>query len=316
MNRRLPYVIALAGLLISPSISLAAEPDQDAAPKHPVKPLLWKVEGNDLEKPSWLFGTIHLGHGPLGTLHPAVEQALDASDAVYTEIPLDMATQLGMSLHLIRKDGKTLTASIGKELTKQLVTELAAINPKFDESLFQSFKTWAVAMTLPMLEAQLSGKPALDSIVWEKASKAGKSVAGLEKPADQFGLFDEFNEDEQIMFLSETLRLMREARAENKDPLQDLVDAYISGESERLQAALEESMNTMRDGPHAELGKRLLKKIIDDRDVSMTETIHDKLTKNPGQSHFFAVGAAHYLGDTSIRARLIKHGYTVTRITE
>jgi uncharacterized protein YbaP (TraB family) len=37
--------------------------------KHPEKPLLWKIEGKGLEKPSYLFGTIHLGAEAVTTLH-------------------------------------------------------------------------------------------------------------------------------------------------------------------------------------------------------------------------------------------------------
>ena len=51
------------------------------APAHPVKPLLWKIEGKGLSKPSYLFGTIHLGSGPLAKLHPAAEAAFEAITA-------------------------------------------------------------------------------------------------------------------------------------------------------------------------------------------------------------------------------------------
>lgn len=36
--------------------------------EHPVKPALWKVEGKDLTKPSYLFGTIHIGDPRVTTL--------------------------------------------------------------------------------------------------------------------------------------------------------------------------------------------------------------------------------------------------------
>ena len=42
--------------------------------KHPVKPALWKVEGKDLTKPSYLFGTIHLGDPRVVKLHPKAEK--------------------------------------------------------------------------------------------------------------------------------------------------------------------------------------------------------------------------------------------------
>lgn len=304
-------------LLFAPLPGFAADGTGEARePEHPLKPFLWKVEGGDLEKPSWLFGTIHLGSGPLGTLHPAARRALDGSDAVFTELPMDMATQMGLTKHLLRDDDQTLREAIGKELAKRLAEELAAINPQLDLSFFDSFKTWAVGMTLPMLKAQLSGAQALDAVIWNHASEAGKITGALEKPADQFGIFDALKEEEQIVFLSESLRAMREAREAGEDPLDELIQAYISGEDERLNAEMERHIREMRAGEHADLGKRLTTQLIDDRNAAMAATIGEKLAAHPGRSQFFAVGAAHYLGDGNIGERLAERGFTVTRITE
>ncbi|MGE9269374.1 MAG: TraB/GumN family protein, partial [Verrucomicrobiales bacterium] len=203
--------------------------------EHPLKPLLWKVEGEEIQGTVWLFGTIHLGKGPLATLHPAAEVALTGADVVCTEVPLDMATQLGLAKHFIRDDGKKLGDSIGAELSTQLDAELKAINPMLNAIPFQSFKTWAVAVTLPMLEMQMTGEKALDMIIWEKGAAAGKTMGALEKPADQFSIFDGLKEEEQIVLLSEGLRMQKEARVEGKNPIGDLVEAYLSGEVERVE---------------------------------------------------------------------------------
>ena len=56
----------------------AHELAQDAAT--PDKPLLWKIEGNPLEKPSYLFGTIHLTTPRIEKLHPAAQKAFDAAE--------------------------------------------------------------------------------------------------------------------------------------------------------------------------------------------------------------------------------------------
>ena len=88
------------GLLTLAQLGLA----DDEEMKHPEKPLLWKVEGKGMKEPSWLFGTIHIGEGPIVTLHPAADKAFENSDAVYTEVPMDMATQIGLAQHFIRKD--------------------------------------------------------------------------------------------------------------------------------------------------------------------------------------------------------------------
>ncbi|BCX47322.1 transfer protein GumN [Haloferula helveola] len=302
----------LIACLIAPALVLIPATAQEDGPKHPLRPLLWKVEGNGLEKPSWLFGTIHLGEGPLGKLHPAADKALAGSDVVYTEVSMDPATQLGMAKHFMRTDGKTLSASIGEELTKQLEAELAAVQPGLTSGIFQSFKTWAVAVTIPLLKAQLGGSPPVDRIVWDKATEAGKGTVALEKPEDQFGIFDDLKEEEQIIFLSESLRLQKESRGKEEDPVAHLVEAYVSGDPKKIEGAMEHQMNEMAKGEHKELGEKLLKRLLQDRNVTMAKTMAERMKVDPAKSHFFAVGAGHYLGKGNIVGLLTDRGYTVT----
>ncbi|MEM1084429.1 MAG: TraB/GumN family protein [Verrucomicrobiota bacterium] len=302
----------LAGLL---AITAPLHAEDDAR-KHPDHPMLWKLEGKDLEKPSWLFGTIHIGEGPIATLHPAAAKALDGSDAVYTEIPMDMATQIGLATHFIRKDGKTLSAAIGEELSKALDAEIKAINPALSSAPFQQFKTWTVAITVPLLEYQMKGSKALDMIIWEKAKDDDKTTGSLEKPSDQFGIFDDLSEEEQVIFLAESIRGLKEARDAGEDPTKALVEAYIEGDAEKLQAEMEKQINEMAKGDHKELGEKLLKRLFDDRNEAMAKVIAAKLTEESDKSHFFAVGAGHYIGKGNIGELLTKQGYKITRVSE
>jgi uncharacterized protein YbaP (TraB family) len=300
---------ATVALAILPQLAFSEE-----APAHPVKPLLWKIEGKGLSKPSYLFGTIHLGSGPLAKLHPAAEAAFEQSDVLYTEIPFDQKTQLGATRLLLRNDQKTLVQSIGEKLKNRLDEELAAINPQLDSEPFQSLKTWAVAATLPMLKAQIGGEQAMDGTLWQRAEAEEKKTDSIETVESQLGVFDAFNEEEQIIMLSETLKMMKEDRLAKKDSMQELIDAYVTGDLQSLQKTLDKSLDEMRKGEHKELGERFYKKLLTDRDASMAEVIVKKLANSPGDCHFFAAGAAHFAGDKSIRAHLEKAGYKITRI--
>ena len=300
---------ATVALAILPQLVFSEE-----APTHPVKPLLWKIEGKGLSKPSYLFGTIHLGSGPLAKLHPAAEAAFEQSDVLYTEIPFDQKTQLGATRLLLRNDQKTLVQSIGEKLKNRLDEELAAINPQLDSEPFQFLKTWAVAATLPMLKAQIGGEQAMDGTLWQRAEAEEKKTDSIETVESQLGVFDAFNEEEQIIMLSETLKMMKEDRLAKKDSMQELIDAYVTGDLQSLQKTLDKSLDEMRKGEHKELGERFYKKLLTDRDASMAEVIVKKLANSPGDCHFFAAGAAHFAGDKSIRAHLEKAGYKITRI--
>ena len=81
-------------LFLLPFLAHAEEKPDLAELKHPVKACLFKVEGNELEKTSYLFGTIHLSDPRVLKLHPNAEAAFKASDTFYAEIDLDPGAQL------------------------------------------------------------------------------------------------------------------------------------------------------------------------------------------------------------------------------
>ena len=282
--------------------------------EHPKKPLLWKVEGKGLERPSYLFGTIHLGREEVTTLHPEARNAFDAADAVYTEVPMDAATQLAAAPVMLRKDGRTLNESLGEEISARLDEELKEINPVLDSSAFQPLATWLVGISLPLLSDQLAGKKALDLTLWEKAAAAGKQTAALETMEGQLAIFMEMPEEDQVVMLSETMRMMKEDREKGRNSIEDLTAAYVSGDVEKMEAYMQKNMKKMEGTEHEELAKKFMKHLLTDRDVTMAASIAEILAKEPGSVHFFAAGAGHFSSKTSIRSHLEKAGYTVTRI--
>lgn len=285
-------------------------------PEHPAKPLLWKVEGNGLKQPSYLFGTIHLSVPPVGTLHPAAETAFMAADVVYTEIPMDTATQMEVMPMLMRKDGKTLDQSIGEKLAKELNEELKQINPQLDSTPFQSLKTWGVAVTLPMLPFQLKGEQPLDAKLWERATKEKKATGSLETAVSQLKLFEDFTETEQISTLADILKQLREDREAGKNTTADLIAAYVSGDEKAVLDEVNNSLQRSAEGENKELGERFMKRFLTDRDVTIAAVIAEKLKAAPDKVHFFAVGAAHYVGKPGITSHLTAKGYIITRVTE
>ena len=283
---------------------------------HPKKPLLWKIEGKGLEKPSYLFGTIHLGAKEVTTLHPDAKKAFDAADAVYTEVPMDAGSQLAAAPMMMRKDGQTLNESVGEEITKRLDEELKLINPALDSKAFQPLATWTVAISLPLLPDQLAGNKGLDGELWEKAAAAEKKTGGIETMASQLGIFAGMPEKDQVIMLSETLRLLKEDREEGRNSIDSMKAAYVSGELKAIEEEVQRSIKEMAEGEHKEMARKFMKRILTDRDVTMAATIAEILKKDPGSIHFFAAGAAHFSSETSIRSHLEKAGFKVTRVGE
>lgn len=283
------------------------------APAPPDKPFLWRVEGNGLQKPSHLFGTIHLSNERIAQLHPAAERAFTAADVVHAEVSLNMADQMGAAVLMMRRDGKKLSESIGPELTEQLKASLQAIQPGLDIAILQPMKTWAAAMIVVMLPHQLKGDQPLDVILWNRAKELEKATAALETIQDQIAAFETLDEAEQVIYLRETLTTL----GDHADLMPRLIAAYETGDDQVMDKLFAESMELGSDDEQVrEISKRLMHALLTARDVTLAAKIHEVLTANPETSHFFAVGAAHYLGDNSIRKHLADQGYTITRITE
>jgi uncharacterized protein len=306
--------IAVIISLIAPLVGLAshASADQPAAP--PDRPLLWKIESDALQKPSHLFGTIHLSTPRIARLHPAAERAFAQADAVITEIELDPKTQLEAAALMMRGDGTTLSESLGEDLAAKLDKALKNINPELGAEIFEPMKTWAVATTVVILPYQLKGDKALDQLLWNRAGDEKKATSGLEEMKDQVAAFEGgMTEAEQVIFMSATLENLQEGDA----LLKQIIAAYEKGDEDAIGRLMVQSIRDFgKDERERAIGERLLKRLLTDRDVTMAATIDGLLKKQPQQSHFFAVGCAHLIGRTSIRKHLENKGYRITRITE
>lgn len=278
------------------------------AEQNPPKPFLWRIDG---AKPSYVFGTIHLA-GPRETkLAPATEKAVNEADALFCEIPMDLASQMKAAGGLMSK-GKPLREVLPKDLYERTETELKQINPALTLEPLQQFHVWALTMMLPMLEEQLKNPAAkaLDSQLYERAQSAGKEVGGLETLGEQIAALGGFSMEDQLALLRSTLDEMEKARREKRSPVNELREAYLSGELK----ALDEKMNEMTKELDAALVKRFLGKLITERNRRMAERIAAKLKANPGRSFFFAIGAGHLNGDEGVLKLLEKTGLKVERV--
>jgi uncharacterized protein YbaP (TraB family) len=312
LSLSIPRLAIAAATLLSVMVPLGAAPEQ----QHPVKPMLWKVEGPGLEKPSYLFGTMHVGGKSVVTLHPAAEKAFESATVLHTEAAMDMKSQLASMKDMMRTDGKMLDASIGEDLAKRFDAELKKVNPELDSAPFQPMKTWLVAYMIPFLPEQMKGIKPLDMVLWERADKAGKETAGMQETKDQVAGFNQLTEDEQIALLRSTLDSLDKDRRAGRDRMKEAADLYVAGDPDKLDAFATESLAELVGGKDGPLAEKLIKSILKDRDVIMAEYIAATLKKNPGDVHFFAAGAAHYASADSVRSKLEKQGYKITRIEE
>lgn len=289
-------------------IEVAAAGKAKAAKIQPTKkPFLWKIEG---KKTSWLFGTIHLPDDRVLAIPKPVLDAVDACDVMNAEIPMDFTTQLSMAPRMLIGGGKTVKDLIPKALYARV--EKLFAEKKVPLFPLDQMKLWAMTTQIAILDhiKKFQTAQPIDMVLYNRAQSAGKQVGGLETISEQLSVFEELTMAEQIQMLEQTLDLLDEFKKKGEDPIEEMLAAYLAGDSKKMLAAMLESYD-----PENELDKKVMKRLFYDRNVRMADRIADKIKLAKDKSFFFAVGAGHLLGDDGMVRLLEKKGYKLERIS-
>jgi len=302
----------LIGLLLVTSLFTMAGSAASSVGVRPVA-LLWRIDGGAIPSnaPQYLFGTIHIPDPRVTALHPVVEQAFAGSEVVLTELKLDMTMMTAAAEASMLPKAQKLSSVLTASVRQQLETELKAISPQLKLAMFDRLKPWALATQLVLLPMQLKhpGVASLDLQLAERAEREGKRNEGLEQLHEQLGIFERLSQAEQMAMLQETLTGLAKARQGGKDVVEQLTDAYLSGDESEIERLFDDLA-----GDNEALNDKLSKALIDDRNRVMTERLIRRLRQQGSTKHFVAVGAAHLIGEKSMLVLLRAQGFTVTRV--
>lgn len=298
----------------SPALSQqVAAPDKDepvARLERVQQPFLWKIPG---EKPSYLFGTIHISDPRITTLHPTVERAFESADMLFIEsAPEDQLKQLSA---MMLKPDQRLEDLVSESMIKRIDKQLADISPVLSHNSLQ-VQVWAWPLLLPSLEVQMrnGGEQILDMLLVERAQKAGKRVGGLEDPVVALSGMAQLKLEEQIEFLNDTLDSLEESDSEGEEIEAEIAELYLKGEMADIEKFFED------DFKNGKMREALVDKIIDamliSRNKRMAETIANTLKKSPDKSFFFAAGTAHFVVGKTVQDFLKEQGIEVVKIRQ
>jgi uncharacterized protein YbaP (TraB family) len=96
-----------AGLVVT-LLSLAVQGQET----YPAKTLLWKISGNGLTKPSYLFGTIHMLCADDAVLSANMKKAISECDEVYFEVDLDNMIEMLLAANKMTMKGDTTLSQL------------------------------------------------------------------------------------------------------------------------------------------------------------------------------------------------------------
>ena len=275
-------VFLLAGLL---EICVSIQAQENA--------LLWRISGPGLNKPSYLYGTIHLICPDDLRLSDSLPSALAQSAKLYLEIDMD---EPGLMLKTMRLSMQTSTP------LKELYTpEQYARLDRFlkdtlgmGAALFNRMKPFTLLSALYTRIPDCRKSVSVEERIMEMAKKQRKEVLGLETLEEQFAVFDQIPDSAQAHMIMEVIDHFQAQQTE----FMQMVEAYRKQDL----AALSAMMNTSPDMVGFE------EVLLLNRNRKWIPVMQKAMSQD---GVFFAVGAGHLSGPEGLLSLLRKSGYQV-----
>ena len=256
--------------------------------------LLWKVTKDNDEKPSYLFGTIHIVPEKQFVVWPVVDSAFHASSTLVMEMDLEMSASemLQAAKQMSLPESKTLEAYIPKEKFERIRTycidSLAWKKRKFNR--YCRMKPFFFSSLV--LSAQLGKVKGYEQYFSSQAKRKKIPVLGLETLQQQMEALDAISIEEQAVALDESIV---SGRAE----YDNMLKVYLNRDLETLGKQMAEN-DEMMDGFSAEL--------LTKRNKNWVPLLQKWMSEN---SIFVAVGAGHLPGEDGLINLLKREGYRV-----
>ncbi len=283
----------------------AAYSAQTADPGHK---LLWKISGNDLPAPSYLYGTMHVQDERAFRFSDSVLTALRACDAFAMEVLPDSAiTYMLRSLFLA--DSTDSIDVFRKYMTDEQYDKL---NGKLQESFgvnpsnISKSKPWLLKYYLNNRNSGLKKDRAtfVDGYLYRIARQFRKEIFGLEEIEKQLRYMASEPIEEQVRDIEDAIENSEEKTNDNSARIfsDSLISLYYQGRIDGLLALVSEE---------GEFSTGFMQGLIT-RNHMMVETLLPRIQHS---SVFVAVGAAHLPGPEGLIDLLQKRGYTVVPVT-
>lgn len=254
--------------------------------------LLWRIEGNGLESPSYLFGTMHVKDARAFNFSDSVLLAIEKTD--YFALELQPDSMLNNIFNKYFEDDEAFRHLFDDN-------EYQKLNDRFKEE--KGFDLDKLNIKNPILIRSLltpsSSKPDdkqtfVDAYLYGIAKTQQKEVFGLEKVEDQTDIFFGASRKEQKQ---ELMEILESNTADYQRSLDYMTDVYSRGNIEEIQRMVERY--------------DIMDSIMIRRNRVMTNSMKRLMHQAPT---FAAVGCAHLPGENGVIHMLRKEGYTVSKV--
>lgn len=277
--------------------------------------LLYKISGNDLEKPSYIIGTHHLANVGFVEKINGVKEALTETEQVYGELKWDVMANpdslKAMQERMMLPEGQTLktiftpeqykrldafmTAKMGAGMSNPMVeAQMGKLTPMALVTQFQ------VLLFLMNHMGEFDPSSTFDQYFQAQAQKNNLPCGGLETMSFQaqllYGSTPMERQVEQLMCLIDNEQF-------NVQMLEEMTKAFYAQDLDALKKAMDVKLGTSCDSTPEEEAA-----LIDNRNADWLSKMPAIMKQAPT---FFAVGAGHLPGEKGVLQLLRNAGYTV-----
>lgn len=270
-----------------------------AGAQKPEHSLLWRISGNGLQAPSYVFGTIHMICADGIQLSDSLQNAIGKADAVYLELDMDNMMEMLGAMRKMKMRGDTTLAQLLPEKDYEAVKAFfKASGSPIPFSMLQTFKPMLAAATLMESAVSCSNSVAMEQLIMKEAKKKNKGIKGLETMGYQLSIFDSIPYRLQAEQLAAFVA-NHSSDSSSKKAFAEMENAYKSQDLKRLEKlTLEDDMGIAR----------FTDLLLYNRNQNWVTKMENLM---PGSTLVFAVGAGHLPGEKGVLNLLKKKGYKV-----
>jgi len=297
--KKIPVIIWLIVAALGASAQKAAA-KKNAKEKQPVftleNTLLWQISGNQLSKPSYLFGTMHLLCAADAQLSDSLRLAIAGVQQIYFEIDLDnMMETLGAMRFLTMNNNTKLSDLLSEEEYERVKDYFKKNKTMLPLTMMERLKPYFVTSLIAESKFPCAEKDGMEQVIMKEAKKDSKPIHGLETIQFQASVFD-------------SIPYKRQA----KDLLKMIDSAGVAGDSsdaKLIEVYRKQDLNTMQQMTAEEEGMHdFLDLLLYNRNASWVKKMPAIMRDAPA---LFAVGAGHLGGEKGVINLLRKAGFTV-----
>jgi len=291
------YIKRFLLLILVSSWSFAGHSQKKAPAKYPS--LFWEITGNGLQKPSYLFGTMHVSSKMVFHLSDSFYLAIKNVDAVALELNPDLWQGQMVSLDRLKQNYSNFTQVAGNDYLNESSFRIS----KYENELKQALSTEPTVVNSLLYRSYKAKEDFeedtfLDLYIFQTGKKLGKRATGAENYFETEKLIMEAYMD---MALEKKRKSIDTDGESNQEIFGKMQDAYRRGDLDLM-----DSLDRMMERSDAFREKFLYKR--NEIQANSIDTIIQK------SSLFVGVGAAHLAGDRGVIELLRRKGYTLRPI--